>query len=228
MRSPDRQELGTLKYQTISMNTPQSCILRVWLTAVCAFPFELVSHGVPLSARPQGSLLWALLGVHLFSFQLVWAQSSGLPAISAQPISQVIMDGDSVTFSVSATGAAPMAFQWIKNGVAIAGATGTSYSITGAVPSDAGSYRVVLSNSLGTITSNEAFLVVNDVAPVIVVQPVGVTLPDGHPFTLTVEATGTLPLMYQWSKDGVAVAGAAGRATRCGTRRSQKQEHIRS
>jgi hypothetical protein len=66
-----------------------------------------------------------------------------------------------VTFSVSATGSAPITYQWQFNGVNISNATGAAYTINNAQASNAGSYRVVVTNSAGSVTSNAATLTVN-------------------------------------------------------------------
>jgi len=69
--------------------------------------------------------------------------------------------GAAVTFSVTATGDAPLSYQWRKDSTAIAGATGSTYTISATNTSDNGNYTVVVSNAAGTITSNGATLIVN-------------------------------------------------------------------
>jgi hypothetical protein len=83
------------------------------------------------------------------------------PSISTQPASQTVTAGQSVTFSVVATGTAPLSYQWQKNGTSINSATGSSYTITAAQTADAGSYTVVVANTAGSVTSNAAILAVN-------------------------------------------------------------------
>jgi hypothetical protein len=56
------------------------------------------------------------------------------PAISTQPGSFSIAEGTTATFRVSATGAAPLSYQWRKNGTGIPGATATELSIATATP----------------------------------------------------------------------------------------------
>ncbi len=69
--------------------------------------------------------------------------------------------GDPVTFTVVASGTAPLSYQWRKNGTNIGGATGSSYDIASAAPGDAGTYDVVVTNSCGSVDSNDATLTVN-------------------------------------------------------------------
>ena len=84
-----------------------------------------------------------------------------LPAITTQPSSQTVTAGNSVTFSVVATGTPTPTYQWRKDGAAISGATAASYAISSLVSGDAGSYTVVVSNFLGSVTSSAATLTVN-------------------------------------------------------------------
>jgi len=126
------------------------------------------------------------------------------------PVSQTRDPGQSVTFSVVATGTHPLGYQWFKDGVALvdggrlSGATTPSLTITNLFPADAGNYWVVVSNSYGMATSAVARLTLNP-DPVISVHPVSQTRDPGQSVTFSVVATGTHPLGYQWFKDGVAL-----------------------
>lgn len=82
-----------------------------------------------------------------------------LPVITAQPVSATVTSGGSASFSVTATGAT--GYQWTFNGNNIGGATGATHSITGVTAANAGSYRVVVSNGTGSVTSDPATLTVN-------------------------------------------------------------------
>ena len=134
------------------------------------------------------------------------------PVILAQPLSQTILVGESATFTVAAGGSAPFTYQWRKNGVEIAGATGPSYTIPTLRLSDVGSYTVVVSNGAGSVVSNPATLIVTTtpVAPSITTQPASTTVIAGNPAQFTVTVAGSSPLSYQWFKQGVAIAGATG------------------
>ena len=134
------------------------------------------------------------------------------PAFTLQPASQAVTAGSPVTFTATATGTPTPTFQWKKGGVAIAGATGSSYMISSPVAGDAGNYTVVATNSVSAVTSNIATLTVNpaNVAPAFTLQPVAQTVNAGSPVTFTVTATGTPAPTFQWKKDGVAIGGATG------------------
>jgi invasion protein IalB len=131
------------------------------------------------------------------------------PSITTQPTSQTVTAGQTATFSVTATGTAPLSYQWQKNGTAISGATSSGYTTPSTTISDNGAqFTVVVSNSAGTVTSNAATLTVNPapVAPSIATQPTSQTVTAGQTATFSVTATGTAPLSYQWQKNGTAIA----------------------
>jgi hypothetical protein len=131
-------------------------------------------------------------------------------SITTQPTAQSVIAGNTATFSVVATGSAPLTYQWSKDGVAISGATAASYALAATTAANAGSYTVLITNSVGSVTSAAATLTVNPagVAPSITTQPLGQSLGLGTSATLNVVATGTSPLAYQWSKNGTAITGA--------------------
>ena len=132
------------------------------------------------------------------------------PAITTQPASQSVTAGSDVTFSVTATGTAPLTYQWRKGGSNISGATSATYSMTNVQAADAGTYSVVVSNSAGNVTSANATLAVSPaaVAPVITTQPASQSVIAGSGVTFSVTATGTAPLTYQWRKGGSNISGA--------------------
>jgi hypothetical protein len=133
------------------------------------------------------------------------------PTIVMQPTSQSIQVGNTVLFSVSCTGDAPLSFQWYKNNAAIQGQVGSSFSITSVSESDAGSYTVKVTNAGGSVTSAAAVLtVIVPVAPTITTQPENKTVEVNGSTSLSVQAEGTQPLVYTWYKDGVIVPASMG------------------
>jgi Immunoglobulin domain/Immunoglobulin I-set domain len=130
------------------------------------------------------------------------------PLITTQPANQTVNVGQTASFSVVASGTGPLTYQWSKNGTPIAGATSTTYTTPAAVSGDSGShFTVTVTNASGTVTSSPATLTVNT-PPTITTQPASQTVTVGQTATFSVVATGTAPLTYQWSKGGVAIAGA--------------------
>ena len=86
------------------------------------------------------------------------APAAVAPSIATQPINQTVIVGQTATFSVAVNGTTPLAYQWQKNGVAIAGATSSSYTTPAATTTDnASTFRVAVSNAAGNATSNAAY-----------------------------------------------------------------------
>lgn len=89
------------------------------------------------------------------------------PAITLQPVSQTNLAGTTATFPITATGTAPLTYQWQKNnanmssGGNILGATSNQLTLSAIAITDAADYRVIVSNSAGSITSLVATLTVN-------------------------------------------------------------------
>jgi hypothetical protein len=133
------------------------------------------------------------------------------PSITTQPASQTVTAGQIASFSVVATGTAPLGYQWNKNGAAISGATSSSYTTPATTTSDNGAlFTVLVSNTAGSVTSSAATLTVSaaPVAPSITTQPASQTVTAGQIASFSVVATGTAPLSYQWQKNSVAISGA--------------------
>ncbi len=88
-------------------------------------------------------------------------------AISTQPLSKTVDSGASVTFTVGATGGtAPYTYQWYRSGVAVSGATSTSYTFNASTADNGATfYAKVMDNAVpkATVTSNTATLTVNPV-----------------------------------------------------------------
>ncbi|HNG28740.1 MAG TPA: immunoglobulin domain-containing protein, partial [Blastocatellia bacterium] len=132
-------------------------------------------------------------------------------AILTQPVSQTVCAGAPVTFSVMATSALPVSYQWRKNGVNLPAATSANFTIASAAASDAGDYSVVVAGACGTVTSSVATLIVNT-PPVITSQPVNQIAPPGAGVTFTAAATGNPAPTVQWqvSADGVNFSNLPG------------------
>ncbi|MEO5821257.1 MAG: PQQ-dependent sugar dehydrogenase [Vicinamibacteraceae bacterium] len=135
---------------------------------------------------------------------------AGAPAITTQPASRTVAVGASTTFSVSASGAAPLSYQWRRNGANIAGATSQDYTISSVVQADSGArFSVVVSNTSGTATSAEAVLTVsaNQAPTATIVQPAaGTTYAGGTVITYSGTGSdpenGTLPASaFTWQVD---------------------------
>jgi hypothetical protein len=122
------------------------------------------------------------------------------PSITGQPASQTVTAGQTATFSVVASGTGPLSYQWQKNGVAISGAASASFTTSATSTTDNGStFKVVVSNAAGSVTSVAATLNVNAAT-----SPLRVTtlqLPDGiiaGAYSFTLSASGGSP-PYSWT-----------------------------
>jgi len=129
------------------------------------------------------------------------------PVITVQPTDQVACEGSGATFNVTATGTG-LSYQWRKNGVDIAGATGSSYTIASTASADAGTYTVIVDGTCGSpVTSNGVSLTIQE-QPEVVTDPVSQTVCENTGVTFTVDAGVTTSPTYQWRKDGSNIVGA--------------------
>jgi Abnormal spindle-like microcephaly-assoc'd, ASPM-SPD-2-Hydin/Immunoglobulin domain len=134
----------------VTLQPGQSMSAAVEFTPTAAQTF----NGTLTFTRANGSAITASLNG--FGVQPV-----APPSIATQPVSRTVTAGQTATFSVSATGTAPLSYQWGKNGTAISGATSPSYTTPATTSSDNGEkYTVVVGNSMGSATSNAATLTV--------------------------------------------------------------------
>lgn len=142
------------------------------------------------------------------------------PAVSVQPADQVITAGGDATFSVTATGTS-LSYQWQRSTDggdtfgALAAATGPTLTRTAVPLSDNGHrFRVVVSNSLGTVTSSAALLTVNPPPslPAFTAHPAnqGVVAPASATFNVTVTGFPTPTLQWQVSPSVGAYSDIAG------------------
>lgn len=128
------------------------------------------TYGGAPSAHPDTALVLPLL---LFvAFLLAGCGSGGAdeanvapvaspPKIESQPLSQTIKARDPVTFSVTASSNTPASYQWRRDGVNVAGATGSTISLSPAQITDTNSvWSVIVSNASGSVTSAGATLTV--------------------------------------------------------------------
>ena len=79
------------------------------------------------------------------------------PSITNQPTSRTAPTGSNATFTVGASGTAPLAYQWYFNtNTLLSGQTGVSLTLSNVQSNDAGSYTVIVTNSYGSATSAAA------------------------------------------------------------------------
>lgn len=141
------------------------------------------------------------------TFQLT-ANPQTAPQITLQPVDTIAARGGRAYFvAQAANGSGVLNYQWQFNGTNIAGATLYDYTLTPVQLTNAGGYRLIVTNSISAVTSVVANLAVY--SPVsITVQPVSQTLPQGLTAILSATINGDPPLGYQWQFNGAPIPGA--------------------
>lgn len=161
------------------------------------------------------------------SYQLVASNSTGFvisgaavlnvgfaPAVSVAPTNVTLLAGSNAVFTATPGGSTPFGYQWKKNGANFAGAgiTGTNASVltlSSVTTNNTGNYTVVVTNLFGSITSSVATLTVVLPPSITKSSLTNRTLQCGsNNVTFTLTTTGTPPLSYQWSLDGMPVLDA--------------------
>jgi hypothetical protein len=127
------------------------------------------------------------------------------PAITLQPQSQVLPGGTNTTFTVGASGDAPLSYQWSLNGLPLWGATNASLVLPDVQRGQAGVYQALALNAAGSALSAPATLTV----PVsLLTQPQDLALFPNRTAVFAVGVAGDEPLTYQWRFNGTNLAGA--------------------
>ncbi len=130
-----------------------------------------------------------------------------VPVITSQPGSQLIVSSSNVTFTATATGSAPLNYQWRYMGVNLPGATNSNLVLTNFQVSQAGVYNILVFNGAGAALGQD-FVITSRVALQIVQQPLDRTVVVGRTTNFNVSALGTGPLRYQWRFNGVPITDA--------------------
>ncbi|HSE22810.1 MAG TPA: PQQ-dependent sugar dehydrogenase [Pyrinomonadaceae bacterium] len=130
-----------------------------------------ISQPVDLKVATDGSLYYLSIGSgSVFRVQF----TAVVPSITFPPSNQTVNVGQPATFTVSASGTAPLSYQWQKNQTNIAGATSVSYTTPATVPADNGAkFRCIVSNAAGNVVSSEATLTVTNPPPRLITEENG-------------------------------------------------------
>lgn len=124
------------------------------------------------------------------------------PSILAHPIDRETYIGGSFLMSVTATGAPPLAYRWVKDGTPVARGTNRLLNVINLSLADVGGYQAVVSNAFGVATSRVASLTLTGAPPVIYQSPGDVVACAATSARLAVGASGSPPLAYHWYRDG--------------------------
>jgi glucose/arabinose dehydrogenase len=166
-----------------------------------------ISAPVDLKVSASGSLYYLARGAGAV-FRVDYGATA--PTITSHPASRTVQPGTSTTFSVRASGPAPLRYQWMRNGTDIAGATAPDYTLASPALTDSGAhFRARVTNDFGSVLSNEAILTVStNRAPVATITaPVSGTLYSGGQL-ISYAGTGTdaedgalPPTAFTWRVD---------------------------
>lgn len=167
--------------------------------------YTFFSTNVPLNLLRSGTNYLAVeihqanLDSSDISFDLeLDAKQLSMPIIQSDPKDLTVIEGNPATFTVGASGAAPLRYQWFLNGLnPIPNATNATLLIPSAESSDEGSYSVEVSNDLGNAVSGVGLLKVLT-KPRIVTEPLDQEVALDGTAVFQVAASGTPPLTYRW------------------------------
>jgi Immunoglobulin I-set domain/Glycosyl hydrolases family 32 C terminal len=178
------------------------------------------AQAVSLVANGSGATLNSLVMHNLGSaWNYTNPPSTNPPAITTQPTSSTNFPGMTVAFTVTVTGAPPLAYLWRFNSQSlnpaanIASVTNSTLTISPTDLTNVGTYNVVITNSSGAVTSSPVTL--SYLAPVITAQPVSVTNYPGFPVSFTATASGASG--YLWYFNGQPLSTAANIASVTGS-----------
>jgi hypothetical protein len=135
------------------------------------------------------------------------------PTILTQPLSVTNVMATTASFGVTASGTAPLIYQWRLNGVnltnvgRVSGVTSPTLTLSSLQAGDAGNYSVIVSNTAGSVASSNAALTVVT-PPVITAQPLSATNLAGTTASFGVTASSSVPPTYQWRLNGVNLTNA--------------------
>ena len=146
---------------TASATTTADSLGNYTLAGLANGTYTIVPSHTGYTFTPSSQTM-TVNGANITGVNFADSAAAVAPTITTQPVNQTVTAGQTATFTVVAAGTAPLAYQWQKNGVNIAGATATSYTTPVTTTTDSGStFRVVVTNTAGTVTSAAATLTVN-------------------------------------------------------------------
>jgi hypothetical protein len=133
-------------------------------------------------------------------------------AISGQPAPASLLEGAPLRLEVRASGGGMLRYQWLRDGVELAGANAAALEVAAAGVGDSGLYQVRVSNGAGSLLSSLAQVQVTARLGVTLTGPASVPLGGG--VNLVAQASGRGPFRYEWTRNGVLLAGVEGEELR--------------
>ena len=139
------------------------------------------------------------------------------PGITTPPIGQIVNVGQSANFSVTASGTAPLTYQWRTNGVNMPGATSAALALGNVQTNQAGNYAVVITSTYGSVTSSVVVLTVNRLAQTITFGALANKAVGDAPFTVGATASSGLAVSFTIASGPATVSGNTVTVTGAGT-----------
>ena len=150
-----------------------------------------------------------ITGIAAGGYQSLALLGSPAPQVGGFRTSRFAGEGTSLLLNTIAGGRPPLTWEWQLSSTNIAGSNRTFVAFPSVSTNDSGIRTFVASNSFGTITGTIS-LTVTAQPPVIMSQPVGLVTGVGSNVTFTASVVGSLPLNYQWRRDGVSLTDGGG------------------
>jgi len=220
----------TTQLGTVSVSDGQPATLTVGATGGAPLTFQWYENGTligttntpsfttaPLSAaNDNNAQFWVVVSnattQTAMSNKVTATVQAGIPVITTQPVAQTVQDGHVVTFTIAATGSAPLSYQWFENNTLL-GTTSVPTFTTGplsAANDNSAQFWVVVNNATNKpVTSNKVVVTVQAIPPAITGQPVAQTATVGNTATFTATASGSAPLTYTWFENGNQIGTGA-------------------
>lgn len=162
------------------------------------------SYTTPVTALSDDGALYSVMvtspyGSALSSEAMLNVQiAPTMPAITSEPQDVTVGTGGTATFRVTAMGTGPLAYQWLRRGVLLPGATADAYTTPPATIADQGAtYSVTVSNGAGSVSSRQAVLTV--LLPVVDLLPATLSCFPGDAATFTAKVTHAADDRVTWT-----------------------------
>jgi len=216
----------TIQAAPLSQTVPdgESAVLVVAATSETPLTYQWERDGVPIPGATDAVYVTPALAAADPSVEYAVAVTDDkgttkvvTATVTVEPVAPTLVSelqlpasepGKPPTFTVTAQGTQPLSYQWKRDGVDIPGANGPSFT---PAPGDAGSsWKVVVGNAAGEVTSDDFTLPTTGGGPVVLgMLQVGVAAP-GQTLVISTTLAGDPPFAHQWLRNGQAIAGAAG------------------
>lgn len=134
------------------------------------------------------------------------------PIITTQPVSANVVQGNNATFTVAASGAPNITYQWSKNGTSYSGDGGNitgsqtaTLTVSDVSAGDDGTYSVLVTDASGMNAQSSNAVLTVLTSPAITAQPSALTITPGNNATFAVGVSGAAPLTYQWYSNSAPI-----------------------